>query len=75
MPVSVLLSQDFGTSFFEKSGIPCEFGMAQNTTIPMSLSCCCFGEEASQKHLSEFKQIENANLSKIDPEFKVNCWM
>lgn len=37
----------------------------RNKVLFMSLSCWCFGEEASQKHESESKI---ANRAKIDPE-------
>ncbi len=53
---------------------------ALNTTIPMSLCCCCYGEEAGQRSESEPNPSPwLLNSSKTDPESEkwadLNCWV
>lgn len=51
--------------------------MAQNSTMPMSLGRCCYGDEAKKSCKSERSQINNKGMDFIQPpkkEMHFCCW-
>lgn len=67
-----MASLDYFNCVSKKSCLSVMFGMAQKTTIPMSLCCRWQGKEDRIRAIKKKKKMPPSflNLYKIDPEIK-----